>query len=65
MVQGVLTEGVSCYIQNNDSSPHVPGDFHEVLEIPGDIFVLTVCNYRMDVYHLSCLQNVEVGILYM
>ena len=43
MIQGVLTEEVSwsCYLQN-DSSPHVLRDFHDILEIPGAIFVLTV-----------------------
>ena len=35
IVQHVLTEEVSCYKQNNDSSHHVSEIFYDILEIPG------------------------------
>ena len=60
MVLGVLTKEVS-YLQNNDSSPHVSEIFMKFLEL---FLLWQFRDYRMDVYHLFCLQNVEVVILY-
>ena len=65
MVQGVLTEEISCYLQNNDSSPHVSEIFMTFWKYPELFLFWLFRDYRMDMYHLFCLQNVEVGILYM
>ena len=65
MVQGVLTEEVSCYLQINDSSPHASEIFMTFWKFPELLLFWQFRDYRMDVYHLFCLQNVEVGILYM
>ena len=63
IVHGVLTEEVSCYLQNNDSSPHASEIFMTFWKFPELVLFRQFRDYRMDVYRLFCLQNVEVGIL--
>ena len=65
IVQGVLTEEVSCYLQNNDSSPHVSEIFMTFWKFLEPFLFWHFRNNRMDLYHLFCLQNVEIGILCM
>ena len=65
MVQDVQTEEVSCYLQNNDSCPHVSEIFMTFWKFLELFLFWHFCDYRMDVIHLFCLQNVEIGILCM
>ena len=55
MVQDVLTEEVSCYLQTNDSSPHVTEIFMTFSEIPGAIFVLTLSRLQNGCVSFSLL----------
>ena len=64
MVQGVLTEEVSYYKQDNNSSSHVSEIFMTFWKFPEVCLFWQFDDYRMGVYHLFHLQYVEVGILY-